>query len=71
MIGVDALIISGFVFLTVYPYLKTVIIMAKFDLKFICDHDSRESDFIKARLEKVDNDYPIDTILITACMYGQ
>jgi len=45
--------------------------MAKFELKFICSHDSKEQDFIKAELDPSCGDVEKKTILITLQMDGE
>jgi len=45
--------------------------MAKFDLKFLCDHDYENEDFIKAEHIKKDDEFLSDTILITSNMTGR
>lgn len=56
MIGVDALIISGFVLPNSLLELKTFILMAQFDLKFLCCHGS--GDTIKVEyLKQVDSEF--------------
>ena len=44
--------IEVFLFTNSLLELKTFIIMAKYDLKFICSHDSHERDFIQAKLDE-------------------
>jgi len=45
--------------------------MAKFELKFLCNHDSEETDFVKAEFNQKCEDYPEDTILISLQMDGK
>ena len=45
--------------------------MAKFELKFLCNHDRKEIDFVQAEFNPKCEYYPEDTILISLEMDGQ